>query len=259
MNIMSNVTSKPKWWLAVLALVLAPAATAVAHDYDEEEENGEEPDTALALFDEDVEEEAEEHRDEHRDEHGFEEHEEAYGHDSAEAAAEAFMTALKEQDAEKMKTTVPPEEREEFERIGKTLMEASTLHEYEITSVEVDDEEMRATASYTWEIEIDKDKVVEGYTEVIRGVLRDEGLTEEEIESILEVEMEPLREDLRNHMEELEKKENRMTLEKIEERWYVTSPIEDEPDVKAPDEWDEEMDDVEEEEEEEVEEEEERY
>lgn len=151
------------------------------------------------------------------------------GAGSPEEAAETFLEALKSKDTERLSQTVPPDDRQHFEKYGDTIVESVEVTDYEVRDIEVSaEDETRAHATYSWEIEVDEERMMQGYEEMLRESLREEGVSEEEIDELLDIEMESLRDDLRQHIDELSRTENRMVLEQVDGRWYVKSPVDHE-------------------------------
>ncbi len=170
------------------------------------------------------------------------------GYDTPQQAAEAFFDAVKEDDYDAMRSTLVPEVREGFDQLGPSWVEAIEVTEVRVDRVE-EPEENVAHLYYEWDAEVDMSEVADDFAEIMVESLRDQGLTEEEIETFIDLQMEVIRRQLERQAELMEREEQRMILVRIEERWYVDVPADEMYEPNDVDEKEAEVDDEVEEEE----------
>lgn len=153
--------------------------------------------------------------------------EEVGGFETPREASEAFLEGLKEDEYASLRTTLPPDVREGFDRLGPAWVTGITVNEYRIQSIDQPEEGM-AHAYYEWDVEVDMSGVAEEFAGLMTESLREQGLEEEEIQMFLEMQMEVIRDQLRRQAMQMERPKQRMILAEIDGRWYVETPADEE-------------------------------
>lgn len=155
------------------------------------------------------------------------------GADTAEACANGILEAWKNGDVAGMKTFIPPDDREGFDRQGEAFVKALVVSSYEVHEVTVDEDAGSATATYTWECKLDAEKLVELMLGDIEESMRESGMSKEEIAEQLALMREGAMEELAGFAGHIEAADHTMTLTRIDGRWYCEQPMED-PDGSEP-------------------------
>lgn len=141
-------------------------------------------------------------------------------------AARAFLHGVRDRDFDGVRRTVPPDELEMFDRVGQQIIDAIKIEELEVGETRRDENnENRALTYFRWKVEIEEEPLFKAALEDLARDLRSTGMDEDKIARLIAEQEADVRRVLRAYASELRKPQQRMILQRIDEKWFVREII----------------------------------